>query len=55
MFLVTSGSKPSQVPSLRQIDSIFIFCMKINKYEHLMNEYSIGVLLGFDIVNLLQE
>jgi hypothetical protein len=43
IFLITSGSKVSQillhVSSLDQVDSIFIYCMKINKYEHLLNEY----------------
>ncbi|CAF1416457.1 unnamed protein product [Rotaria sordida] len=29
-----------RISSLRQVDSIFIFCMKKEKYEHLTNEYS---------------
>lgn len=44
IFLITSGSKASQLlPSifdLPQIDSIFIFCMKIDRYQHLTGEYS---------------
>jgi hypothetical protein len=44
IFLITSGSRASEIlphiQKFRQIDSIFIFCMKISKYEHLTNEYS---------------
>ncbi|UJR11319.1 hypothetical protein I4U23_015500 [Adineta vaga] len=44
ILLITSGSKASQllprVASLRQIDSIFIFCMKKSRYEYLIDEYS---------------
>jgi tetratricopeptide (TPR) repeat protein len=43
IFLVTSGARASellpQITTLRQVDSIFIFCMKKVKYEHLTNEY----------------
>jgi len=54
IFLVTSGARASEILphllSLRQIDSIFIFCMKISKYEHLMNKYSkiIGIYVKID-------
>ncbi|CAF3554604.1 unnamed protein product [Rotaria socialis] len=44
IFLILSGSKAgqilSQTPSCRQIDSIFIFCMKKHRYENLLNEYA---------------
>jgi len=44
IFLITSGKQAPQilpaVLNLRQIDSIFIFCMKIERYEHLTNEYT---------------
>ena len=43
VFLITSGSKASQllscIHSLSQIDSIFIFCIKKEKYQYLINEY----------------
>jgi tetratricopeptide (TPR) repeat protein len=43
ILLITSGSRASQIlpriSNLRQIDSIFIFCMKIDRYQHLTNEY----------------
>ncbi|CAF4956822.1 unnamed protein product [Rotaria sp. Silwood1] len=54
IFLITSGSKASQllprIVSLGQVDSIFIFCMKKEKYEHLTNEYSkiIGIYITLD-------
>ncbi|CAF1108876.1 unnamed protein product [Didymodactylos carnosus] len=44
IFLVTSGKYAidllSHVETQSQIDSIFIFCRKPNKYKHLQNEYS---------------
>ena len=44
IFLITSGFRASEIlpciGTLRQIDSIFIFCMKISKYQFLMDEYS---------------
>ncbi|CAF3809661.1 unnamed protein product, partial [Rotaria magnacalcarata] len=44
IFLILSGSKAgqilSQTSSCRQIDSIFIFCMKKHRYENLLNEYT---------------
>jgi Tfp pilus assembly protein PilF len=44
IFLITSGKRASEilprVSNLRQIDSIFIFCMKPERYQHLTNEYS---------------
>ena len=43
IFLVISGLRASallqHISTLHQIDSIFIFCMKKIKYEHLINEY----------------
>jgi tetratricopeptide (TPR) repeat protein len=54
IFLITSGSKASQllprISTFRQIDSIFVFCMKIDKYQHLTNEYSgiIGIYNDLD-------
>jgi len=54
IFLITSGKQASQilpaVLNLRQIDSIFIFCMKIERYEHLTNEYTkiIGIYNNLD-------
>jgi hypothetical protein len=42
IFLITSGSKASQllphVAQLRQLDSIFIFCIKRDKYLNLLDE-----------------
>ncbi|CAF0837435.1 unnamed protein product [Rotaria sordida] len=44
IFLITSGSKATQIlpriSSCHQIDSIFIFSTKKNRYEYLLNEYS---------------
>ena len=44
IFLITSGKQASQilprVIKLRQVDSIFIFCMKTERYQHLTKEYS---------------
>jgi hypothetical protein len=54
ILLITSGSKASYVlsrtASCHQIDSIFIFCMKKERYEHLLNEYSkiIGIYVKLD-------
>jgi len=54
IFLITSGKQAPQilpaVLNLRQIDSIFIFCMKIERYEHLTNEYTkiIGIYNNLD-------
>ena len=54
IFLITSGSKASQllprVFSLHQVDSIFIFCMKKERYEHLLKEYAktIGIYVNLD-------
>ena len=43
VFLVTSGACAmellSRIHDLHQIDRIFIFCMKISKYQHLFNEH----------------
>jgi hypothetical protein len=39
IFLITSGKRASyilpRISNLRQIDSIFIFCMKPERYQHL--------------------
>jgi len=54
IFLITSGSKASDilpsVVSLRQVDCIFIFCWKKERYEHLINRYSkiIGIYIHVD-------
>ena len=54
IFLITSGKKASEllprINSLRQIDSIFIFCMKKVRYEHLLDEHSkiIGIYVNLD-------
>ncbi|CAF0800693.1 unnamed protein product [Didymodactylos carnosus] len=44
IFFVTSGACAESilplVQKIRQIDSIFIFCMRKSKYEHLMDEYT---------------
>ncbi|CAF4699734.1 unnamed protein product [Rotaria sp. Silwood1] len=44
IFLITSGAKASQIlprtSSFHQIDSIFIFSTKKDRYEYLLNEYS---------------
>ncbi|CAF2988578.1 unnamed protein product, partial [Rotaria sp. Silwood2] len=54
IFLITSGSKASQILpricSFHQIDSIFIFCMKKERYEYLLNEYCniIGIYINLD-------
>ena len=43
ILLITSGKQASdilpQISNLRQIDSIFIFCMKTERYQNLTNEY----------------
>ncbi|CAF4587027.1 unnamed protein product [Rotaria socialis] len=54
ILLITSGSKASHVlsrtASCHQIDSVFIFCMKKERHEHLLNEYSkiIGIYVELD-------
>ena len=54
IFLITSGSKASQllplVAHLRQVDSIFIFCLKQDRYQHLIDEYPkvIGIYVRLD-------
>ena len=54
IFLITSGKQAPQIlpaiVKLRQIDSIFIFCMKIERYEYLTNEYTkiIGIYNNLD-------
>jgi tetratricopeptide (TPR) repeat protein len=59
IFLITSGSKASQllphIASLRQVDSIFIFCMKKERYEHLMNEYPKIIGIYIDLNELCQS
>ena len=58
IFLVTSGSRASQilprVASCRQIDCIFIFCMKKQKYQNLMVEFPkiIGIYIDLDDLSL---
>ncbi len=40
IFFITSGSRSKEIlpriENLRQIDSIFIFCMKMDRYQHLI-------------------
>jgi len=55
IFLITSGQQTSKIlPKilhLRQVDSIFIFCMNIKRYEYLLtNEYTkiIGIYNDLD-------
>lgn len=54
IFLVTSGSKASQilsrVISCQQIDCIFIFCMRKQKYQNLMVEFPkiIGIYIDLE-------
>ena len=54
ILLITSGSKASQllplVAHLRQVDSIFIFCIKQDRYQHLIDEYPkiIGIYVCLD-------
>lgn len=54
IFLIISGAQASQllplVSHLCQVDCIFIFCMKTDKYQHLINEYSkiIGIYTQLD-------
>ncbi|CAF1082646.1 unnamed protein product [Rotaria sordida] len=44
IFLITSGSEAlhilPRISTFSQIDSIFIFCMKKNRYEYLLKEYT---------------
>lgn len=44
IFLITSGKRASEIlPRIlnqRQIDSIFLFCMKSERYQHLTSKYS---------------
>ena len=44
ILLITSGSKASallpHITSVGQVVAIFIFCMKRDRYEHLLHEYS---------------
>jgi hypothetical protein len=43
IFLITSGKEAdaiiSKIEQLKQVDSIFIFCFKIEKYQHLLEQY----------------
>ena len=43
IFLITSGKGATsivpEIHQLKQVDSIFIFCLKIDKYQHLLKEY----------------
>ncbi|CAF4026129.1 unnamed protein product [Rotaria sp. Silwood2] len=62
IFLIISESKASQllphVSCLRQVDSIFIYSMKKQQHEHLINEYSkiIGIYTDLDeLCKALQE
>ena len=54
IFLITSGAEASQllplVSNLRQIDSIFIFCVNKERYEYLISEYPkiIGIYVHLD-------
>jgi len=54
IFIVTSGAKASTllalVSGLRQVDSVFIFCMKQTKYVNLMKKYPkiVGVFMNRD-------
>mgnify|MGYP001068459397 CR=1 FL=1 len=54
IFLITSGKQASEilpkVSHLQQVDSIFIFCMKIKRYEQLTNKYTkiIGIFNDLD-------
>ncbi|CAF3483877.1 unnamed protein product [Rotaria sp. Silwood1] len=44
IFLVTSGHCASSILSLvehmQQVDSVFIFCLKVEKYKHLTNKFT---------------
>ncbi|CAF2782041.1 unnamed protein product [Rotaria sp. Silwood2] len=59
IFLISSGAKASQIlprtSYFRQIDSIFIFSTKTNRYEYLLNEYSKIIGIYSDIHNLSQS
>jgi tetratricopeptide (TPR) repeat protein len=62
IFLITSGSKASQllpsVSSYPQVDSIFIFCLKKEKWKYLMNEYPkiIGIYVNLnELCQSIQE
>ena len=54
IFLITSGAKASQllplVSHLCQVDCIFIYCMKKDKYQPLVTEYSkiVGIYIHLD-------
>ncbi|CAF1324699.1 unnamed protein product [Rotaria sp. Silwood1] len=54
IFLIVSGSKASEIlpriSSNQNIDSIFIFCKKRDRYENLMNEYRkiVGIYINLD-------
>lgn len=54
IFLITSGSQApeilSQVMTLDQVDSIFIFCMAKDKYAYLLTKYNrvVGIYTKFD-------
>ncbi|CAF1525541.1 unnamed protein product, partial [Rotaria sordida] len=59
IFLITSGKKASQILSriisCPQIDSIFIFCMKKERYEYLLSEYSKILDIYVELNNLCQS
>lgn len=44
IFLITSGKAAAsvlpEIYQLEQIDSIFIFCLKVEKYQHLLETYA---------------
>ncbi|CAF3011111.1 unnamed protein product [Rotaria sp. Silwood2] len=62
IFLVTSGRDALniliRVHALRQIDSIFIFCLKPEKYQYLLQTYTklIGIYMKrHELLNVLKE
>ncbi|CAF3721502.1 unnamed protein product [Rotaria sordida] len=62
IFLITSGSKASEIlsriSSLRQIDSIFIFCIRKTRYEYLLNDFKkiIGIYINLnDLYKSIKE
>ncbi|CAF3116284.1 unnamed protein product [Rotaria sp. Silwood2] len=62
IFLITSGAKASEilsrVSSFDQIDSIFIFCIRKNRYEYLLNDFKkvIGIYINLgDLCKSIKE
>ena len=56
IFVITSGARASEllpcIAKIRQIDSVFIFCMKEARYQHLLSTYKKIVGIYTDLKSL---